>query len=94
MKFEGIRNMKSDSQAARLLEPSADRILRFPEFVSTVGLKRSSIYDRLDPKSPRFDPTFPRPIQLGARARAIGFSLREAEAWVAARIAERDRAAA
>ena len=65
-----------------------DRILRLPEFCRTLGISRSATYDRLDPESPRFDSTFPRPIKLGERA--IGFSQKETMAWLAARIAERD----
>ena len=67
-----------------------DQILRLPDFQELIGLKRSSIYDRLDPKSPRHDPSFPKPIRLGLRA--IGFSRHEAEQWILARIAARDGA--
>ena len=65
-----------------------DRILRLPEFLNTVGLSKSAIYDRLDPKSPRHDPTFPKKIKLSYRA--IGFSENETARWLAARIADRD----
>jgi prophage regulatory protein len=65
-----------------------DRILRLPEFLRTTGLSRSAIYDRLDTKSPRHDPTFPKKIKLSQRS--VGFSERETSAWLAARIAERD----
>lgn len=66
-----------------------DRILRLPEFLRTIGLSKSGVYDRLDPKSPRHDPTFPKKIKLSTRA--VGFSERETSEWLAARIAERDR---
>lgn len=69
-----------------------DRFLRLPAATAKLGLSRTGIYDRLDPRSPRHDPTFPRPVKLGARA--VAFSERELNAWVAARIAERDRLAA
>jgi predicted DNA-binding transcriptional regulator AlpA len=45
-----------------------------------IKVKRTGIYDRLDPKSPRYDPTFPRPIQIGQRA--VAFSERELDAWI------------
>ena len=63
----------------------ANAILRLPAFSQKVGYQRSSIYDKLDPASPRYDPTFPKPIRLGQRA--IGFLESEAEEWIAARIA-------
>ena len=33
---------------------------------------RSGVYDELNPKSPRYEEKFPKPIKIGARA--IGFS--------------------
>ena len=45
---------------------------------------RSSIYVGIN------DGTFPKPVQLGARA--SGFVAVEVDAWIAARIAERDAA--
>lgn len=67
----------------------SDRIIRLPEFLKTIGISKSGVYDRLDTKSPRHDPTFPKKIKLSARA--VGFSERETAAWLAARIAARDK---
>lgn len=52
------------------------------------GLSRSTIYRRLDA-----DPDFPRPVQLGTGARAVGFLTSEIDAWLAGRIAARDQQA-
>jgi prophage regulatory protein len=60
-------------------------VLRIPACSKKIGLKRSAIYDKLTPKSPRYDPTFPRPIRLGARA--VGFLEAELDTWLDARIA-------
>ena len=57
-----------------------DRVIRIKEFAAMISLSRSTIYDRLNPKSPRFDPTFPRPIKLGASA--IGWHLVDVAAWI------------
>ena len=57
-------------------------ILRLPAVSVRIGLGRSSIYDRLNPNCPRYDPTFPRPITLGAGARARGFLECEIEEWL------------
>ena len=62
-----------------------NNILRIPACSKKIGYKRSAIYDKLDPKSPRHDPTFPTPIRLGARA--IGFLEAELDVWLDARIA-------
>jgi prophage regulatory protein len=54
-------------------------ILRLREVQNRTGLSRSTIYDRLDPKSKRYDPAFPRPVALGVRA--IGFHAHEVARW-------------
>lgn len=59
-------------------------VIRRKQLEKKIGLSRSAIYDRLNPKSPNFDPSFPKPIPLGARA--IGFIESEADAWLAARV--------
>jgi prophage regulatory protein len=67
---------------------SADRLLRLPETSAKIGGQRSLIYGKLNPKSPQFDPTFPQPVRIGARA--IAFSERELDEWIAVRKAARD----
>jgi len=72
---------------------SNDRILRMGEFQSVVGIKaRSGVYDKLNPKSPRYEEKFPKPIKIGQRA--IGFSEIETQEYLAARRAARDAALA
>jgi prophage regulatory protein len=45
-----------------------------------VGLSRSSIYNKLTMQSPYFDPSFPRPLKLGASA--VGWRELDVEAWL------------
>jgi prophage regulatory protein len=59
---------------------SANKIIRLNELTSMVGLSRSTIYDKQNPKSSRFDPLFPKKINLGARA--VGYFQMEIEAWL------------
>jgi prophage regulatory protein len=59
------------------------RIIKRPQVEHDTGLKRSSIYNKLNPKSPQYDPTFPKSIKLGARA--IGFIESEVQAWIESR---------
>jgi prophage regulatory protein len=59
-------------------------ILRLPTVRRRVGLSRSTIYDRLDPESKRYDPSFPKPISLGSRA--VGWLSTEVDAWLLSRI--------
>jgi prophage regulatory protein len=60
-------------------------VLRRCDLENRVRLSRSTIYDRINPKSPRYDATFPKPIRLG-NGSAVGWIEGEVEAWVQARI--------
>lgn len=56
------------------------RILRIQELKNRIGLGRSTIYDRLDQNSPRYDATFPKPLKIGMSA--VGWLEDEVEAWI------------
>ncbi len=57
------------------------RILRLKALIEYTGLSRSAIYDRMDEKSPRYDPSFPKSFQLGGQA--VGWYAVEVDAWLA-----------
>ncbi len=57
---------------------STRRILRLPEVIGRVGLRRASIYLHISKGS------FPKPISLGARA--VGWLESDIDGWIAARI--------
>lgn len=62
-------------------------ILRRKQVEARTGLSRSSIYARLrhNPKRPGdYDPTFPKPISVGAKA--VGWIESEIDAWLTAQI--------
>lgn len=62
-------------------------ILRRKEVEKKIGLSCSAIYDRLDSKSPRFDPEFPKPISLGdGKNPPIGFIESEVDEYILKRI--------
>lgn len=56
-------------------------ILRRSQVEARTGLGRSTIYDKLNRKSPRYDKTFPVQISLGADA--VGWIESEIEHWLA-----------
>ena len=65
----------------RAVEPGRDtpaRIIRFHQVQARTGLSRSTIYRRLAEGS------FPRPVQLGARA--VGWIEEEVDEWIRQRI--------
>lgn len=66
-------------------------IERRRDLESRLRLSRSTIYDKINPKSPRYDATFPKPIRLGGGA--VGWLTHEIDAWLARQI-EASRGAA
>ena len=63
-------------------------IIRRKQLEARTSLSRSTIYAKMrkNPKRPSdFDPTFPKPISMGAKA--VGWIEAEVEAWLAARVA-------
>lgn len=71
-------------------------LIRLPEVIRITGLKRSSIYARIDRKSRYFDPTFPLPVHLSPTGKgSVAWPLAEVVGWVEQRIAaSRNRSAA
>lgn len=66
------------------------KILRLLKVMELTGLKRSTLYDKLNKGSPRHDPTFPKQVRLSISARgrsAVGFVEQEVTAWLEGRIA-------
>lgn len=62
------------------------KLIRLPETLAKTGLSRTRLYEAVSAG------TFPKPVKLGPDARAIGFVETEIDAWIAARIAQREAA--
>lgn len=61
------------------------KVARLKRVCELTGLSRSSIYNRMDSRSPYYDATFPRSFSLSSTTNgAIGWSEEEVLAWVAA----------
>lgn len=56
-------------------------ILRRRDLELRVRLSRSTIYDKINPDSPRYDESFPKPIRLGNGA-AVGWIEHEVDGWL------------
>lgn len=67
------------------------RVLRFQDVQDRTGLSRPTLYNRINPKAPQYDPSFPKPFSLGGGK--VGFLEEEIEAWIEARAASRQPAA-
>ncbi|WP_071784496.1 helix-turn-helix transcriptional regulator [Serratia fonticola] len=62
------------------MSTQAMKILRLPDVVKKIGIARATIYDWINPKSPRFDPTFPRQILLGKKS--VGWLESDLDQWL------------
>ncbi|QJI13864.1 MULTISPECIES: helix-turn-helix transcriptional regulator [unclassified Pseudomonas] len=62
----------------------AMQILRMAEVTRRVGLSKSTIYDRINPRSTRYDNTFPKPIKIGLSA--VGWLEEHINSWIESRI--------
>lgn len=60
-------------------------ILRRRDLEARLKLSRSTIYDKINPDSPRYDASFPKPIRLG-NGSAVGWIESEVEVWLRGRI--------
>ncbi|CAI1153333.1 MULTISPECIES: helix-turn-helix transcriptional regulator [Enterobacterales] len=56
------------------------KILRLSSIVTKTGIARSTIYDWLNPKSPRYDSSFPKQRKLGRQS--VGWLESEIDAWI------------
>jgi prophage regulatory protein len=74
------------AQARRDAAHAGQRILRLADVEAYSGLKYARIYELMA------EGTFPRSVRLGPKA--VGWVQSEIEAWVAARVAERDQGTA
>ena len=60
------------------------RILRMTELTAILGISRSNIYEKLNPRSKYYDEDFPKPIKLGASS--VGWQYASVEKWLASRM--------
>lgn len=62
------------------IAPTQTRAIRLPAVKNITGLGRTSVLNKCDPTHRHYDPTFPKPMKLGARA--IAWPEAEVIAWV------------
>lgn len=59
------------------------RIIRLRELMDRTGLARSTVYDKMNARSPRHDPDFPRPFKLGVtQSSSVGWNESAVDAWI------------
>jgi len=65
-----------------------DKVLRIKKMNEKTGLSRSSTYNKINPASKYFDPSFPKPVRLGASS--VGWVESEVDEWIASRVQARN----
>lgn len=65
-------NPVSPSEQEQAFTDLPVRILRLKQVVDRTGLSRSTIYDRINPNSKRYDESFPKPIKLSCGKEGSG----------------------
>ncbi|MCO8069373.1 AlpA family transcriptional regulator [Acinetobacter lwoffii] len=58
-------------------------ILKRKQVEYKTGLSRSTIYDKMNPKSPRYDKDFPKPVKLSLNA--VGWFEQDILTWLKTR---------
>ncbi|NLY27807.1 MAG: AlpA family phage regulatory protein [Alcaligenaceae bacterium] len=61
-------------------EKTRTRVIRLPECLAMIGLGRSTLFELSNPRSPRYDPTFPKKLRIGQRA--VGWLETDICAWI------------
>ncbi len=69
------------------MDHQSSRLVRMREVQKKIGISRSTVYDWINPNSPRFDDSFPKPVRLGVNS--VGWVDTELEDWLAEKIAAR-----
>ncbi len=80
-KFTGNGNEQAQGELplfAAIQTPLSLKVLRLPDVIARVGLKRASIYQRIQMG------IFPKPVPLGPRA--VGWLEHEVVAWLNGRV--------
>lgn len=69
-------------------------ILRRRQVQQKIGLGHNALHERLNPKSPRYDSTFPKPVKLGdAPNSPLGWLENEIDDWITQRFEQSRKAA-
>ncbi|MFM1272652.1 AlpA family phage regulatory protein [Yersinia enterocolitica] len=62
------------------MKASDVRMIRLPTVINKTGIARSTIYDWINPKSARYDPSFPKQRVMGKQS--VGWLESEIDDWI------------
>ena len=58
----------------------SSKIIRCKDLIRYLSISRSTLYDWTNPKSPRFEPSFPKKIKLGLSS--VGWLEEDIKNWL------------
>lgn len=61
------------------LHPTPLSVVRVKQLVALLSLSKSSVYERFNPRSSRYEASFPKPLKIG---NATCFLVHEIEAYI------------
>ncbi|WP_409420807.1 AlpA family transcriptional regulator [Pseudaeromonas sp. ZJS20] len=65
-------------------ETTPSRFIRVREVLNRIGIGRSTLYDWINPQSPRFDCHFPKPVKIGTNA--VAWLESDIDEWIMQRV--------
>lgn len=76
------QTVAASSKTSEVASPEKDpkAIIRLNTLLDLVGMSRSTVYNRINPKSKYYDPMFPKRVRLGPKA--IGWVLADVYAYI------------
>lgn len=72
--------VSSKTNEAASHDPAPQRIVRLKALLSLLSLSRSTVYNRINPKSKYYESMFPKPVRLGSKA--VGWILEDVYAYI------------
>ncbi|WP_255847931.1 helix-turn-helix transcriptional regulator [Stutzerimonas kunmingensis] len=82
-----LSKLRIKETTAHTEQTSNIQIIRLSQLTQMLSISRSCVYDWLNPKSPRHDPSFPKQVRLSGRKSggAVGWRLESVIAWLNSR---------
>ncbi len=63
--------------------PTVKSLLRLPDVCNMTGMSKSTVWNKLNPKSKYFDKDFPKQIKISGNI--VAWSAEEVQAWIDAK---------
>lgn len=79
----GAGSKAAEDQVKTTLRGGQHEVLRIKAACNKLGVSRATIYSWLNKRSDYYDASFPRPLQLGARA--VGWLASSLDEWIESR---------